>query len=109
MSPLDVKNKILVLLLASHHAYGLSLADEDAVLDAPSIGRGIYVDPSGEILSIEEIDPLGNLGGPGYGGKTNKDRNGKKKAEETGRQVFHTPDLSSLHALGKRYGHSSCK
>ena len=63
VAPLDVQQKVLVLLLTAHNADWLAFADEDAVLDVPSVRRGVDVDPTGKILSVEQVDPFGDLGG----------------------------------------------
>tara|TARA_B100001094_G_scaffold50320_1_gene45813 strand:+ start:3406 stop:4179 length:774 start_codon:yes stop_codon:yes gene_type:complete len=60
--PLHMEQKVLVLLLASHNPDGLALADQYALLDVPRIGRSVDVDPPGEILAVEQINPLWNLG-----------------------------------------------
>tara|TARA_B100000925_G_scaffold171992_1_gene129624 strand:+ start:1235 stop:1507 length:273 start_codon:yes stop_codon:yes gene_type:complete len=58
MTPFHVKKKILVLPLASHHSYRLARTNQKSVLDAPSLGRSIDVNPPTQISSIEQIDPF---------------------------------------------------
>ena len=70
MTPLDVQQEVLVLLLAAHHSDGLAFADKDAVLDVPSVRRSIDVDPTSQILPVEQVDPLGYLGSGSLEGQT---------------------------------------
>src|SRR5262249_14357882 len=58
--PFDVQDEVLVLLLAAHHADGMSGADQQSVADSPGILGGIDVDPPGQILAIEQIPELRN-------------------------------------------------
>ncbi len=58
--PFDMQDEVLVLLLAAHHADGMSGADQQAVANPPRIFGGIDVDPPGQILAIEQIPELRN-------------------------------------------------
>ena len=54
MAPLDVQEKVFVLLRASHDADGQPAADEETVFNAPCIFRRINIHPAGEVFAIEE-------------------------------------------------------
>ena len=60
--PLNVQKEVFVLLFTPHHANRFALTDQYAVLDVPRIGRSVDVNPPGEVLAVEQINPLRNLG-----------------------------------------------
>jgi hypothetical protein len=62
VSPLDVKNEVFILLVVAHDPDGFAFADEQAVLDEPSLWGGVDIGPAGEVLAIEEAFPLGEEG-----------------------------------------------
>ena len=56
--PLDVQHEILILLLASHDANGMARADQHTVANLPCVFDRVDVDPSCQVLAIEEIPEL---------------------------------------------------
>ena len=61
VAPLDVEDEVFVLFVATHDTDFFAMADEDAVFDAPGVGRGVDVGPAGEVFAVEEADPLGEF------------------------------------------------
>src|SRR5437763_907981 len=56
--PLYMKNEVLVLLRAAHHADRMTRADQHAVSDSPCIFGRIDIHPASEVVAIKQIAEL---------------------------------------------------
>ena len=71
MTPLDVQDEILILLLGPHDTDRLASADQHAVTHIPRVFGGIHIHPTGKVFAVEEILELGDAFGAQAGCKQN--------------------------------------
>jgi hypothetical protein len=67
VSPFDDEDEVFILLGGAHDADGVAGANEEAVFDGPGFGRGVDVDPVGEVLAVEEVGEAEVGGGGSWG------------------------------------------
>jgi len=59
VSPFDNEDEVLVHFLGSHDSDRMSRTDKQTfVIDGPGVVRSVHIDPTTEVLAIEEIDEL---------------------------------------------------